>query len=363
MLWEAEVKVAVKEGLAPPQEPTTAAEPDPPRQRRAYSSDPTIEAARDLSAANPRGLLLHRDELAGWLEGMARYGNGKGGADRAFWLEAFGGGRWASDRVKDGDAAVTIPHLTWGILGGMQPDRLASVLLAGDDDGLTARFLYCWPAPRSTVSPRPTGRQLPIDFQRCLRALRELQMPEDKPLVLQFEERAAEAIQEWRNEVMGLERGASGLFLSWLGKLPGFAVRLSVIWSHMAWLTAPVAGPPPETITMADLAPALGFLADYALPMARRAFGEAALPEVERDARRLARWYLALSPRPPVLNARELRRMASGPGLGTSERVESALMELAQLGWCRPASAREAEAGGRPRSDWTLNPKVQGARR
>ena len=34
---------------------------------------------------------------------------------------------------------------------------------------------------------------------------------------------------------------------------------------------------------------ALGFLAEYAVPMAKRTFGEAALPEAERDARRLAR--------------------------------------------------------------------------
>jgi hypothetical protein len=86
------VKEAVKRRAAPPREPAGAAEPAAPTKRRTYTSDPTWEAARDLSAANPRGLLLHRDELAGWLSGMGRYGNGDAGADRAFWLQAYEGG-------------------------------------------------------------------------------------------------------------------------------------------------------------------------------------------------------------------------------------------------------------------------------
>jgi Protein of unknown function (DUF3987) len=137
-LWEADVRAAVKEGRPAPSEPAGARDPDRPRKRRVHSTDPTIEAARDLSAANPRGLLLHRDELAGWIAGMDRYGGG-GGADRAFWLQAYEGGRWTSDRVKDGDDGCDVPHLTWGIVGGIQPDRLASLLLSGEDDGLRGR--------------------------------------------------------------------------------------------------------------------------------------------------------------------------------------------------------------------------------
>jgi hypothetical protein len=60
----------VKDKAAPPIEPDGACEPNAPRKRRIYSTDPTYEAARHLSAANPRGLLLHRDELAGWIGGM-----------------------------------------------------------------------------------------------------------------------------------------------------------------------------------------------------------------------------------------------------------------------------------------------------
>ena len=94
------------------------------------------------------------------------------------------------------------------------------------------------------------------------------------------------------------------------------------------------------------MARALGFLAGYAVPMARRVFGEAALPEAERDARRLARWYLRRpTSRPETLNARALRRAANGPSIPTAPRITAALGELAELGWVRPAPARDGSAG------------------
>jgi hypothetical protein len=69
--------------------------------------------------------------------------------------------------------------------------------------------------------------------------------------------------------------------------------------------------------------------------MARRAFGQAALPQAERDSRRLARWLLLRQPVPTTLNVREVRRMADGQGIPDAARLEAALHELAALGWVR----------------------------
>ena len=105
-----------------------------------------------------------------------------------------------------------------------------------------------------------------------------------------------------------------------------------------------------------------GFLSEYAVPMARRAFGEAALPEAERDARRLARWYRRRPiPRPAVVNARALRRMQDGPGIPTAPRIDAALSELAELGWVHPAPNRDGSHSGRQRGDWAINPAVREA--
>jgi hypothetical protein len=156
-----------------------------------------------------------------------------------------------------------------------------------------------------------------------------------------------------------MEQDAAGLFLSWVGKLPGMAVRLAVIFLHLEWLGRPVGTPPPEAVDLDALARALGFLADYAVPMAKRTFGEAALPEGERDARRLGRWLLRQSPVPETLNARALRRQANGPGIDKSERIEAALRELADLGLVRPAPGREGGGRGRQRADWAVNPALR----
>ena len=360
-IWEGEVKQAVKDGKAPPREPEGAREPDAPWKRRICSTDPTMEAARDLSARNPRGMLLHRDELSGWISGMDRYGGG-GGAERAFWLQSYEGSRWTADRVKDADEGRDVPHLTWAILGGIQPDKLATMLLTGADDGLSARFLYTWPASPNEISTPPDNTGLPFDLRDMLRRLRTLDMPNSpEPVILPFTPAAVTALQEWRGEVKQMERNAFGLFLSWTGKLPGMVVRLAPIFQHMDWLLQPEGTPPPQEIDVDAVARAIGFLAEYGVPMARRAFGEAALPEAERDARRLARWLLRQRPMPEVLNARALRRHADGPGIGTADRIDAALHELAELDLVRAAPGREGGTKGRQRTDWQVNPALRGA--
>jgi hypothetical protein len=162
-------------------------------------------------------------------------------------------------------------------------------------------------------------------------------------------------MQEWREAAAAMEVGASGLFLSWVGKLPGFAARLALIFAHLSWCTDG-RGEPPGEVTEADILRAVTFLSDYAVPMARRAFGEAALPQAEQDSRRLARWLLRQKPRPGTLNARELRRMADGPGIPDATRMDAALHELAELGWVAPPN--RTGTGGRPRSDWRVHPDL-----
>ncbi len=357
--WEGDVKQAVKTGNPPPVMPADAAEPDAPQRRRIMSTDPTPEKAARLSAGNPRGLILQRDELAGWIAGMGRYGAGGGGAERGFWLQAYGGRAWTPDRVRDGDNEVAVPHLAWAIIGGIQPDRLATALLQGDDDGLAARFIFCWPDP---VPPRrpPPGRGL-FEAREWLARLRSLPWTPPAPLLLPFTEPAQSTLQEWREAAARMEAGAAGLLLSWLGKLPGFAARLALVFAHLEWCVGG-SGDPPADVSEADVLRAVAFLNDYAVPMARRAFGEAALPQAERDARRLARWILRQNPRPATLNAKELRRVANGPGVPDAARMEAALQDLEALGWVRKAEPGRAGMGGRSRADWTVHPDLVGGR-
>ena len=350
--WEAEAKQAVKNGHKPPLMPFECEEPDPPHERRLIINDATPEKLVRLAAVNPFGLVHQRDELAGWLGGMDRYGGA--GSERALWLEAYGARPYVIDRVKDAKP-IRADALAVGILGGIQPDRLASLVLAGDDDGLAARIVYVWP---DVGPPRRPDRAADNDAaMAALRCMAALDPGSDEPNTLPMTTTAAAELQQWRVDVAAMEESSAGLFLSWLGKLPGLAVRLALVLEHLWWAGDQPDASAPTSISEAATLAAIGFLEGYALPMAKRAFGDAAWPQAERDAAGLAKWLLAQDPLPLVVNARALRRR---PVLHTREvdRYEAALAELEAAGWLRPQPSRSGGKGGRPTKDWAVNPML-----
>ena len=91
---------------------------------------------------------------------------------------------------------------------------------------------------------------------------------------------------------------------------------------------------------------------------ARRAYGDAVLPDDEPDARTIARWMVRNGVE--SINARKLRREARLPGLTTAGAVVAALDYLEEAGWVWPAPSREGDKPGRPRGDYIVNPKLGG---
>jgi hypothetical protein len=80
--------------------------------------------------------------------------------------------------------------------------------------------------------------------------------------------------------------------------------------------------------------------------MTRRCFGDAARPQVERDAAGLAKWLLTQKPLPVVVNARVMRHAGAIP-TREAARHDAALAELADAGWLRPQPSRAGGAKGR----------------
>ena len=116
-------------------------------ERRYIVNDGTVEKLGELLNANPRGLLLKRDELMGLLCSLDKSGHE---ADRAFYLEAWAGnGAFTYDRI--GRGTIHIPALTLSLIGGMTPGKLqayisGAVTGGADDDGLLQRFqVAVWP--------------------------------------------------------------------------------------------------------------------------------------------------------------------------------------------------------------------------
>ena len=355
LIWEGEVKSAVTNGTPPPSITEKSIEPEKPVRPRIIVTDATIEKLAGLLSQHPRGLLYSRDELAGWLESFNRY---SGGGDRPFWIEAYGGRPYVVDRQKN-DEPLRIPFLSISVIGGIQPDKLVKLLMQGDDDGLASRMLMVWPDPvpprRPTIAP---------DNSKALRAMRRLhnmRMGTDdegnpKPTIIRLEDAATNLLDDWRLHNADQQKWASGLYLSHLGKMPGMVLRFSLILEFMEWALLPEGTPEPEKISVEHFAQAADLVDEYFLPMAERAYGDAALPMVERHAAMIAQRILKLHPK--KINTREIQREWKLPGLGEAKAIHDAFDHLTEANWIVPAPSREGPSNGRSKADFLVNPNL-----
>lgn len=129
--------------------------PEKPRRptlRQAIFDDTTTEAAAKVMNENPRGVIVVKDELIGFVRSMNQYRGGGKGSDREFWLSC-----WAGTPVKKNrsgthdDGPLVVPHTFAGFAGMMCPDALPE--LRGDSrgvapaDGFIDRYLVSFPDP------------------------------------------------------------------------------------------------------------------------------------------------------------------------------------------------------------------------
>ena len=235
----------------------------------------------------PRGSLLVRDELAGFLGDMNKYN--KGGGDRAFWLEAYGGGPFSADRLSRGP--VSIDGLSVGVVGGIQPDRLASLLIERDDDGFLARLCPVYPEPVPVRIPeRATDSAL---AERAFSRLYGVEMPRDEsgratPGLIRFSPAASRAMEKHYEWVREHEDRFPGLLKSFLGKTPGMVARIALVLAMLDWAVGNEGAPPTE-VSVEIFGRAHGFVVRYLLPMAQRAYAEASTSPEEYAARVLGR--------------------------------------------------------------------------
>jgi hypothetical protein len=120
-----------------------------PVEQRIDTSDATVESVADLLSKNYRGLLLHRDELAGWALSMNVYRKGKG-ADRQFFMSVYSNSPTKVDRKTHVGGPLRLPRPHLGILGGATPQMLSVFQEEGGrDDGFLDRIIYIWPDGKS----------------------------------------------------------------------------------------------------------------------------------------------------------------------------------------------------------------------
>lgn len=351
-VWKEAVKAALRDGAIPPIKPSEACIGPEPHLPRLVVNDGTIERLAAILSRQPRGTLQMRDELAGWLEGMTRYSGG--GGDRPFWLEAYGGRCYTVERM--GRPPFTVDRLSIGVVGGIQPDRLRTLLFKSDDDGLLARFLPIWPEPAPLRRPQKWANEALVD--RVLDCLLAMDMVKEekgdvRPWFIPFSEEARALMDEFRQSVRDWESGAEGLLLSYMGKLPGLAARLALVLGcldHAAGETAELL-----EITPSEFGRAAHLIEAYFLPMARRAYADAVTPKHVRAARRLL----------GIIREKEWCRFASRDvmrldraGLATKADLDPALAVLEDGDCIRLVTQPYNPAGGRPQRLYSVNPAL-----
>jgi hypothetical protein len=347
--WRRDLRDAAKRGnplfLVPP---ISCPQPQAPRLRQ---HDVTIGKVAELLAhAAPKGLLIVRAELVGWIASMNAY-NGGG---RAFWIEAYGGRPYRVER-KANPNPIIIPRLAVAVYGGTQPDKLARLLREGDD-GLLGRLLWLWPEP----VPFRLGHRAPrMEWAiRALDRLRELDLqPGDRPMPIRVPLTAEGRglLETFARDIQDRQRDVGALFGAALGKARGQALRLALNLEMLWWCGEDGISPPPTRISPRAFAAASELMRDYFAAMAERVYGDGAATTQGRNAAILARWTLGA--RPGEIHIRHLQRRVRLPGLRTAEQIRDAAKLLVAIGWLSPP-ALNTRFGPRTRLSYRVNPRL-----
>lgn len=322
---------------------------EPPRY---VVNDSTAEALARIEARSHSGLLVERDELAGLIEGLERY---SAGVDRAYYLEAFNDGPFTLDRVKAGN--LSIPNHTFCIAGGIQPDRMRSLLThSGDDDGFMARLLVFWPDLRP-AGPVPKG----ADHAAMETALGELatlaELYQNDPHTLTMTAAAFDAFNDWYQKENAERRGIQGKIGSAYGKLAGYAARLSGALHVLDWAFDPVSNEPPRQIEERHVVAALAMIERYFVIQLQRAYYGAELSPEEATAAAILHEAKARKLR--TLNLRTARRewsIRGARGKSGTTLFQSAATLLEESNWLRlkPTQGRSIE--------YEINPTLCGGK-
>ncbi len=310
-----------------------------------------------LAAAAPKGLLVARDELAGWLRGMTNYND----SGRAFWLECYGGRPYSVDRQKNPEP-IRIPRLAVSVTGGTQPEKLAE-LFRDADDGLLARFLWFWPATRrfrlARAAPATDWAIAALDRLRCLEtAVAPKPGDPQPPVFVRLVDNALPMLESFGQEMQDNLENASGLMRSTFGKARGTALRLALVLEFLWWCGGAAAEPPPTRISVEAFAAATRLVRDYFGPMAERCFGDAAIPKEDRDAGALARWIIKTGA--TEVHVRQLQREVRLPGLRDATAIKAAAEVLEHAGWLTAPTIGKGEAR---KVAYRVNPRVHAAPR
>lgn len=316
---------------------------------RLIVNDASVEKLGELLNENRHGLLLVRDELAGFL---SRMGAEEHQSERAFYLEAFNGdGSFTYDRI--GRGTVCIERATVSIIGGVQPSRVAPLVrgaMSGvSDDGLLQRFsLAVWPDDLKDWGwiDRSPNTRARLAYEAAFQELHIYARNLSAPAVLRFDSDAQEMFRDWMVELQAEARSGRlpGAFESHLLKMPKAVAALALLFELIEGGR--------ENVGVMATGRALDW-ADYLRGHALRLYGAGAVT-AENGARLIAERRDQL---PERFTARDVHRKAWA-GLYDREAVADALELMVEAGHIRGSVQAVGDAGGRPTTVYDWNPQL-----
>jgi Protein of unknown function (DUF3987) len=294
---------------------------EPQKPQRYISTDTTVEAIADILSRSPRGILIKRDELSGWLGSMEKYG-GTGGAnsDRAFWLQSFNGGCYTVDRIKRGE--TFIENLSVSIIGSIQPEKLGEIH-GLTSDGLMQRFLPI------TVRSGMFATDTPVNVEAYQLLIRQL--TKMKPADLILADDALPVMEDLRRRLHELEQVGDGIahgFTGFVGKLAGYAGSL-VLLLHL--ISAPEGSMLVYRQTVENVKK---LVLDFILRHAYEFYRTADTVTDGDRIKRIASWIVTSGVK--MVTARDLTRNVTGMrGLG-ARAIHARVSPLVAGGWLLP---------------------------
>jgi len=314
----------------------------------------TLEAIGDIVRANPRGVIVWRDEASAWLGELGACPERSRRDDCVHWRQAWAAGAVTIDRQR-AQAPLQLGNFPVSILGTIQPDRLQETLHESDD-GLAACFLHAWPGaqPYRSLADRKIARD--DEALKMLRRVSRLARTPDDPLVLSFDARGVKAFDGFLSRLHAELRNTEGLDAAWLGKGPATVTRLAGALELLAWSGS--GGPGlPGPIGRDQVEAAASLWASYFRPHARAVFDRAMPSDFERRVRRVARWLKEEGT--AVVSREDIRRRALGQTVNAND-TDQVLYRLHFLGFVRPDRC-EDRGPGRPARRWQVNPALEAA--
>ncbi len=329
--------------------PLEAVDPGPFVAPRLYVSNVTIERVAELLQARPQGMLVLCDELAALFLNMGRYNHGQ---DDEFWLETWNGGPYTVERMNR--APTEVNYLLVGVVGGLQPDKLARSF-KGDLDGMYARVLFAWP-------PEPEYRRLTNDvaeiepeIYNALSRLVGLDGGDEAdrgfaPRLIPSSPEATENFEQFRDFAHQEKAGLDSREREWWSKSPAHVLRLAGTLTYLDW--AMRGGEEPGLVDDSFMQSAVRLVRDYFWPHSRAALRQIGLSERHANDRRVLRWIRKNNK--SEVSREDIRRDALGQSLD-ADQTQGLIDSLVKAGWLRQVTAKTS---GRARHRWTVNPKL-----